>query len=75
MSASANVMSPRLGSPSFFSVTLSMLTEAGQLYRPFSGYPLATAAAVEVTLKVDPGAYWPWVAHSRIGSPSLVPNR
>ena len=52
-----------------------MLTEAGQLYRPSSGYPLATAAAVEVTLKVDPGAYWPWAAQLMIGSPSPVPNR
>ena len=64
MSASANVMSPRLGSPSFLNVEPSMLIEAGQSYRPSSGYPLATAAAVEVTLKVEPGAYWPWVAQS-----------
>ena len=52
-----------------------MLNAAGQLYRPSSGYPSATAAAVEVILKVDPGAYWPWVAQLMIGSPSLVPNR
>ena len=39
-----------------------MLTEAGQLYGPLSENPSATAAAVEVTLNVDPGGYWPWVA-------------
>ena len=27
-----------------------------------------------VTLKVEPGGYSPWVARSRIGSPSAVPN-
>ena len=57
MSAVANVMSPRFGLPSFLYVELPMLNEAGQLYRPSSGYPSATAAAVEVTLKVEPGAY------------------
>ena len=50
-------MSPRLGLPSFRNFWLPILTEAGQLYRPSSGYPSATAAAVEVTLKVEPGAY------------------
>ena len=74
MSASANVMSPRLGSPSLPKVWPAMLTEPGQLYRPFSGYPLATAAAVEVTLKVEPGAYWPWVVQLMIGCPPEVPN-
>jgi hypothetical protein len=33
------------------------------------------AAAVEVTFQVDPGAYSPWVARFRIGSPCAVPNR
>ena len=41
---------------------------AGQAYWPFSEYPAATAAAVEVTFQVEPGAYWPWVARFRIGS-------
>ena len=57
MSAVENVMSPRFGLPSFRNFWLPMLNEAGQLYRPSSGYPSATAAAVEVTLKVEPGAY------------------
>ena len=56
-SASLNVMSPRLGSPSLPKVCPAMVTEPGQPYRPYSGYPSATAAAVEVTLKVEPGAY------------------
>src|SRR5580704_17013515 len=43
MSAVSNVMSPRPGLPSFRNFWLPMLTEAGQLYRPPSGYPSATA--------------------------------
>ena len=69
ISASANVMSPRPGSPSLMNVWPPMVTDAGQLYSPFSGKPLATAAAVEVTLNVEPGAYWPWVAQFSAGSP------
>jgi hypothetical protein len=37
--------------------------------------PSAMAAAVEVTFQVEPGAYSPWVARLRIGSPCAVPNR
>ena len=37
--------------------------------------PWAMAAAVEVTFHVEPGAYSPWVARLRIGSPRAVPNR
>ena len=74
MSAVAKVMSPRLGWPSLMKVWPAMLTEAGQLYRPFNGYPLATAAAVEVTLKVEPGAYWPWLVQLMIGCPPDLPN-
>src|ERR1035441_4648485 len=72
MRASANVMSPRFGWPSLPKVWLPMLTEAGQLYRPSSGYPAATAAAVEVILKVEPGAYWPWVAQLMIVFPWVL---
>ena len=72
-------MSPRLGSPSLMNVWPPMFTDAGQLYRPCSGNPLATAAAVEVTLNVEPGAYCPWVAQFTAGSPELdslpTPNR
>ena len=72
--ASLNVMSPRLGSPSLPKVCPAMVTEPGQPYRPYSEYPSATAAAVEVTLKVEPGAYWPWVVQLMIGCPPDLPN-
>jgi len=52
----------------------STLTEAGQSYGPYSGYPSPTAAASVVTFQVDPGWYSPWEARFRIGSPSLVPK-
>ena len=53
-----------------------MFTDAGHSYVPCSGKPSATAAAVEVTLNVEPGAYWPWVAQFSAGWPEPdVPNR
>ena len=52
-----------------------MFTDAGQSYSPLSENPSATAAAVEVTLNVDPGGYSPWVAQLITGSPEAVPNR
>ena len=51
------------------------VTAPGQPYGPAVEKPCAMAAAVEVTFQVDPGAYSPWVARFRIGSPCAVPNR
>ncbi len=53
----------------------AIVTEPGQEYGPAADSPSATAAEAEVTLKVEPGPYSPWVARSRIGSPCAVPNR
>jgi hypothetical protein len=68
-------MSPRFGLPSLMNDWPSMFTDAGQSYSPLSENPSATAAAVEVTLNVDPGGYSPWVAQLITGSPEAVPNR